>query len=105
MNRHAEGEIFAVRLKGGMKMELALKRVVKERETDVQENDYWELISEIREVERKLAYTEDWFALEKDENLIDACIYERESLCARYRYLISLAKRRGVSSYPFRGGM
>ena len=86
-------------------MELALRRTVKERETGVQENDHSALISEIREVERKLAYTEDWFALEQDENLIDACIYERESLCARYRYLIGLAKRRGISSYPFRGGM
>ena len=86
-------------------MELALRRAVKVRETDVQSQDSWELISEIREVERKRAYTEEWFSLEKDENLIDACIYERESLCARYRYLISLAKRQGISSHPFRAGM
>ena len=84
-------------------MEMVLKRtMMKTDEPAVTETEHLALISEIREVERKLAYTEDWFAIEKDENLIDACIYERESLCARYRYLIGLARREGLSAYPFR---
>ena len=66
--------------------------------TDIDEQ---RLLSEIKDVSRLLAYNECWFQLECDENLIDACIYQREELRARYRYLLNLARQMGVSSAAF----
>lgn len=65
------------------------------------EVDKDKLLSEIKDVSRLLAYNECWFQLECDSNLIDACIYQREELQARYRYLLSLAKQYGVSCAAF----
>ncbi len=59
------------------------------------------LLSEIKDVSRLLAYNECWFQLECDSDLIDACIYQREELQARYRYLLSRAKQYGVSGADF----
>ena len=36
--------------------------------------------------------------MESDSDLIEACIYEMESLRARYRYLLRTAKNRGVKA-------
>jgi len=83
-------------IKGGDAMELTLRRTAKQNK-----DEYIGLIEEIREVEERLAFTEKWFSLESDQDLIDACIYERESLYARYRYLIGLARKNGVSHRPF----
>ncbi len=68
------------------------------QKTDVDEQ---KLLSEIKDVSRLLAYNECWFQLESDEDLIDACIYQREELQARYRYLLNLARQKGVSSAAF----
>lgn len=68
------------------------------RETDADEQ---KLLSEIKDVARLLAYNDCWFQLECDEDLIDACIYQREELQARYRYLLNLARQRGVSNAAF----
>lgn len=70
-------------------------------ETQKAKEDGREIIEEIQDVSRQLAYNECWFQMECDENLIDACIYQREELRARYRYLLDLAKRRGVNSATF----
>ncbi len=59
------------------------------------------LLSEIKDVSRLLAYNECWFQFECDSDLIDACIYQREELQARYRYLLSQAKQYGVSNAAF----
>ena len=59
------------------------------------------ILEEIREVSRQLAYNDCWFQLECDGNLIDACIYQREELRARYRYLLDLAKRNEVNCASF----
>lgn len=59
------------------------------------------VLEEIKEVSRLLAHNERWFQLEEDKNLIEACIYQRESLRARYRYLLELARKQGVSAPPF----
>jgi len=51
-----------------------------------------QLIRDIREVRRQLEAAHAFFALETDEDLLDAAIYQREALQARYRYLLRLAK-------------
>jgi len=51
-----------------------------------------QLIRDIREVRRQLEAAYAFFALETDEDLLDAAIYQREALQARYRYLLRLAK-------------
>lgn len=60
-----------------------------------------ELLSEIRDVSRLIAYNDCWFQCECDSNLIDACIFQRAELQARYRYLLSRAKQDGVSDTAF----
>ena len=70
-------------------------------ETQKAKEDGHEIVEEIQDVCRQLAYNECWFQMECDENLIEACIYQREELRARYRYLLNLAKRMGVSSTTF----
>lgn len=63
--------------------------------------DSGKLLEEIREVSRLLACNEVWFQQECDENLIDSCIYQRESLQARYRFLLNQAKKQGLCCAPF----
>ena len=58
------------------------------------------ILDEIREVSRLLAYNDCWFQYECDDNLIEACIFQREELSARYRYLLGKAKQLGVSCNP-----
>ena len=51
-----------------------------------------ELIRELREVQRQLNNVQAYFAMESDDDLLDAAIYQREALEARYRYLLRQAK-------------
>ena len=51
-----------------------------------------DVIAELREVRRQLDGIQSYFALESDEDLIDAAIYLRDSLEARQRYLLKLAR-------------
>ena len=60
------------------------------------------ILAEIKEVNREIACIDRWFQLECNEDLIESCIYQRESLNARYRYLISRAKSLGLSVSPFK---
>ena len=48
--------------------------------------------NELREICAQIKCTDMWFEMEEDEDLIDASIYQRESLNARYRYLLRQAK-------------
>ena len=50
------------------------------------------VIDELREVRRQLSGIASYFALESDEDLIDAAIYLNEALEARHRYLLRQAK-------------
>jgi len=50
------------------------------------------LIQDIREVRRQLEGNYALFAMEADEDLLDAAIYQREALEARHRYLLRLAR-------------
>lgn len=59
------------------------------------------ILREMKELLCQLASNERWFQLECNEDLIDACIYQRESLIARYRYLLAQAKRMGIQNAPF----
>lgn len=51
-----------------------------------------DLLSEIRSTVRLIRYTYLWFNAECDPDLIDACVYQLESLEARYRYLMRTAR-------------
>ncbi|QEY34303.1 DUF2508 family protein [Caproiciproducens galactitolivorans] len=80
-------------------MESVLKLVQHVDCTAVQENqDKDRIMDEIKEVCRLMACNESWFALESDENLIEACIYQRESLKSRYRYLLKQARLKGINA-------
>lgn len=59
------------------------------------------LLSEIKDVSRQLAYNDCWFQSERDSSLIEACIYQRRGLEARYRYLMELARRNGINCAAF----
>ena len=84
-------------------MESVLKLLQRTDCAVVQENgDKQRLLDEIREVGRLIACNDCWFELECDENLIDACIYQREALYSRYRYLLKSAKQQGVNCTPFK---
>ena len=110
-------------MESGVRMETVLKLIqrVDSRETDKkQEQEKRQLLEELREVARLMACNNLWFELEFDqifialqlepkvvashecdENLIEACIYQREALQARYRYLLGTARRKGISCEPF----
>ena len=83
-------------------MESALKRRSLMDRGDVEtHNDQQSIIEEIREVCRQMACIDTWFQMENDDDLIEACIYEREVLKAKYRYLIKRARVKNISSMPF----
>lgn len=60
--------------------------------------NYDSFFQEMNDVCSQIACTEMWFEMEDDPDLIDSIIYKRESLIARYRYLIKLAKHYKVTS-------
>ncbi len=59
------------------------------------------ILAEIKKVSGQIARIESCFQMTSDEDLIDSCIYEMESLNARYRYLLRKAREEGVSREPF----
>jgi len=50
------------------------------------------IAEEIKDICLEMEKTNIWFQMEVDENLIEACIHQREMLNARYRYLMSKIK-------------
>lgn len=77
---------------------MKLKDIIFKKKRDLEVD---ELIEEIRETERQLVNIEKCFGNVSDDNLIDACIYQRESLCARYRYLLGKARAQTIINQPF----
>ena len=69
---------------------------MRKRHNPVEEHG--RLIEDIREVRRQLEGVHAVFALESDEDLLDAAIYQREALQARYRYLLRLARETGAAA-------
>lgn len=59
------------------------------------------ILEEIKEVSRQMRYIDQWFDMECDADMIDSCIYQREALNARYRYLLNRARQHELSSSPF----
>lgn len=78
-----------------------IPRVREEAASPAQETD--RLIEDIKAVLELMDYAERRFNLEQDEDLLEACIYENKALTARYRYLIKMAKRKGISYDPAHG--
>lgn len=82
-------------------MEITLKRIqqaVKPVEVPKQDT---RVLEDLREVSRLLACNERWFALECNEDLIEACVHQRIELMARYRHLLQVARQQGISASPF----
>lgn len=67
----------------------------KKKEKDKQEE---KLIEDIRELCLMMENAYERFENESDSDLIDALIYEIESLKARYRYLLRIAKESKITS-------
>ena len=59
------------------------------------------LLEEIRQINKLIAYNNIWFQMECDGDLVDACVYQREELLARYRYLLRIAKAQGITADAF----
>lgn len=72
-------------------------RVIEKRE-EAGEKLSRQILEEIHEVKRRKACNERWFQMESDEDLVEACIYEREELAARYRYLLRQARILGIKA-------
>ncbi len=83
-------------------MEKAIKiPIIASRINKVKENDETDVvILEICQLKERLENVKSRFNLEEDQDLIEACVYEMEAINARYRYLIRLAKERGISCSP-----
>lgn len=61
------------------------------------------LLDEIRSTVAMIHAMQQWFNTESDADLIEACVFQLESLEARYRYLLRMAKDRGVYREAFTG--
>ncbi len=59
------------------------------------------LIHEIREVCARINRAYTLFEMEDDQDLIEAAIFELESLKSRYRYLLKEARERNINCAPF----
>jgi hypothetical protein len=56
------------------------------------------LISDISKTRAALDDVQNRFDYETDSDLIDACIFERNALEARYRHLLSLARKQMLTN-------
>lgn len=50
------------------------------------------LIQELHKISLEIKKTNLWFQTEIDQDLIDACIYQREFLNSKYKYLLNKIK-------------
>jgi|GEM_PF-1050424 len=55
------------------------------------------ILDEIRSTVSMIHSMQQWFNTESDADLIEACVFQLESLEAKYRYLLRLAKDRGLN--------
>ena len=56
------------------------------------------IIESIRSVCERMDVVQSQFEVETDPDLIEATIYELQSLRARYRYLLKTARMQGITS-------
>ena len=59
-----------------------------------------DIITELNDLKRRIEEVDMRFDLQVDEDLIEACIYEKNSLLARYRHLLKYARERGLTCHP-----
>ena len=79
------------------KLTQSLQRsVLQKAEQGREEKAAAQLLKEIAEIRQQIACNEKWFAAERDEDLVEACIYEGQALQARYRHLLRRARRERV---------
>lgn len=64
------------------------------RNEEVSEDE--RLLEDIRTICKKMEAAYTRFEFEKDEDLVDAAIYEIEALKSRYRHLLKTAKKRNL---------
>lgn len=57
----------------------------------------YDLLNEIETVRKSLNNVSARFEFQSDPDLVESCIYEMQSLTARYRYLLREARRLGVT--------
>ena len=55
------------------------------------------IIVAVREICAQMDAVQQRFQMETDPDLIESCIYELESLRARYRYLLRTARKEGIT--------
>lgn len=67
------------------------------RKKNTNEDDE-QLICEIHRLSEALTLAYERFELQSDNDLVEATIYEIESLKARYRYLLAIAKEKKLKS-------
>lgn len=56
------------------------------------------LMKQLEDIKLRLKIVKDYFDLSTDEDLIESCIYEMESLETKYNYLIKKAKYEQITS-------
>lgn len=79
-----------------MELVMRLEQVMQKIETAKKEDAADALLEEIRDIREQIAYNEGWFAMELDEDLIEACVYQGKALQARYRYLLRRARQKQI---------
>lgn len=70
----------------------------KSDKNEIEVNAEEQLLTEIREVCRLIDNAYNRFEFEEDTDLIESNIYEIQSLKARYRYLLRVAKEHNITS-------
>ena len=70
-------------------------------ELSTQGIDSQSILEQIKQVNKLINCADLWFENEKDEALIESCIYQREALNARYKYLLTMAKEQNLKCGPF----
>ena len=60
-----------------------------------------QLLEDIRDICIQLENANTRFKMERDSDLIEATIYEMESLRARYRYLLRMARAQGLTAAEY----
>ncbi len=63
------------------------------------------ILDEIRSTVAMIHSMQQWFNTESDADLIEACVFQLESLEARYRYLLRMAKDRGLNRDALTGNV
>ena len=79
-------------------MTTALKFFVLAKDERNEKDRKVQLLSEIRQVRKELDAAYSKFQLCCDEDLIEACIYEMQSLTRKYQNLIKTAKKENLES-------